>query len=154
MKISHKLCNRMDGTQFWCFPWFAANSLLCVILRVFYVYWDKLKIELGWQNVWKSGVASINVARRCRFLICRNLEGQHEPPLPPPGSNGFYADISNNHQMGQHGILIFSCLLFVLFKKINPDIFVWLLSLCYTMVGLGIYCQKILSYHQKHWKYS
>ena len=33
MKISHKLCDRMDGTQFWCFPWFPANSLLCVILR-------------------------------------------------------------------------------------------------------------------------
>ena len=32
MKISHKLCDRMDGTQFWCFPWFPANSLLCVIL--------------------------------------------------------------------------------------------------------------------------
>ena len=45
---------------------------------------------------------------------------------------------------GQHGILIFSCLLFVLFEKTNPDIFVWSLSLCYTMVGLGIYCPKIL----------
>ena len=33
MKISHKLCDRMDGTQFWCFPWFPTNSLLCVILR-------------------------------------------------------------------------------------------------------------------------
>ena len=33
MKISHKLCDRMDGTQFWCFPWLSANSLLCVILR-------------------------------------------------------------------------------------------------------------------------
>ena len=28
MKISHKLCNRMDGTQFWCFLWFPANFLL------------------------------------------------------------------------------------------------------------------------------
>ena len=33
MKISHKLCVRMDGTQFWCFSWFPANTLLCVILR-------------------------------------------------------------------------------------------------------------------------
>ena len=33
MKISHKLCDRMDGTQFLCFLWFPANSLLCVILR-------------------------------------------------------------------------------------------------------------------------
>ena len=33
MKICHKLCDRMNGTQFWCFPWFPANSLLFVILR-------------------------------------------------------------------------------------------------------------------------
>ena len=33
MKISHKLCDKIDGTQFLCFPWFAANALLCVILR-------------------------------------------------------------------------------------------------------------------------
>ena len=45
---------------------------------------------------------------------------------------------------GQLGILIFSCLLFVLFEKTNPDIFVWYPSLCYTMVGLGIHCPKIL----------
>ena len=32
MKISHKLCDRMDGTQFWFFLWFPVNSLLCVIL--------------------------------------------------------------------------------------------------------------------------
>ena len=48
------------------------------------------------------------------------------------------------HCKGQHGILIFSCLLFVLFEKTNPDIFVWFLSLCYTVVGFGIYCPKIL----------
>ena len=34
MKISHKLCDRMDGTQFWCFPWFPANSLLCVMISI------------------------------------------------------------------------------------------------------------------------
>ena len=33
IKISHELCNGMDGTQFWCFPWFPPNSLLCVIYR-------------------------------------------------------------------------------------------------------------------------
>jgi hypothetical protein len=27
MKISHKLCDRMDGTQFWCFPLFPAPKL-------------------------------------------------------------------------------------------------------------------------------
>ena len=37
MNISHKLCDRMDGTQFWCFPWSPANSLLCVLLR--YTVW-------------------------------------------------------------------------------------------------------------------
>ena len=34
MKISHKLCDRMDGTQLWNFPWFPANSLLCVVLFI------------------------------------------------------------------------------------------------------------------------
>ena len=33
MKISHKLCDRMNSTEFWCFPLFPANSLLCVIIR-------------------------------------------------------------------------------------------------------------------------
>ena len=33
MKISYKLCHWIDGTQFWCFTWYAENSLLCVILR-------------------------------------------------------------------------------------------------------------------------
>ena len=47
---------------------------------------------------------------------------------------------------GQHGILIFSCFLFVLFEKRNPDIFVWSLSLCYTVVGLGIYCPKYFAF--------
>ena len=33
-KICHKLCDRMNGTQFWCFPWFPANSLLSEMLDV------------------------------------------------------------------------------------------------------------------------
>ena len=33
MKISPNLYGRMDGSKFWCFPWFSENSLLCVILR-------------------------------------------------------------------------------------------------------------------------
>ena len=32
MKISYKLCDRMNGSQFWCFSWFPENSLLYVIL--------------------------------------------------------------------------------------------------------------------------
>ena len=33
IRISHKLCDRMDGTQFLCFLWFPANFLLCIMLR-------------------------------------------------------------------------------------------------------------------------
>ena len=33
MKISPNLYGRMDGSKFWCSPWFPENSLLCVILR-------------------------------------------------------------------------------------------------------------------------
>ena len=36
MKIIHKLCDRMDGTQFWCFLWFPTNSFLCVIYITLY----------------------------------------------------------------------------------------------------------------------
>ena len=32
IKISPNLYGRMDGSKFWCFPWFPENSLLCVIL--------------------------------------------------------------------------------------------------------------------------
>ena len=34
------LYGRMDGSKFWCFPWFPENSLLCVILR-YTVYLNK-----------------------------------------------------------------------------------------------------------------
>ena len=46
MKISPNLYGRMDGSKFWCFPWFPENSLLCVILRyTVYVtiFWTQLK---------------------------------------------------------------------------------------------------------------
>ena len=33
MKISPNLYGKMDGSKFWCFHWFLAKSLLCVILR-------------------------------------------------------------------------------------------------------------------------
>ena len=32
MKISPNLYGRMDGSKFWCFPWFPEKSLLCVKL--------------------------------------------------------------------------------------------------------------------------
>ena len=50
---------------------------------------------------------------------------------------------------GRHGILIFSCLLFVLFEKTKPDVFVLSLSLCYTMASLGNYCSKIICLQKK-----
>ena len=31
MKISPNMYGRLDGSKFWCFPWFPGNSLLCVI---------------------------------------------------------------------------------------------------------------------------
>ena len=43
MKICHKLCDRKNGTQFWCFSWFPANSLLCVIL----CYTVHMKVNIG-----------------------------------------------------------------------------------------------------------
>ena len=41
MKISPTLYGRMDGSKFWCFPWFPENSLLCVILcyTVYNIFW-------------------------------------------------------------------------------------------------------------------
>ena len=33
MKISPNLYGRVDGSKFWCFPWFPENSLLCIKLR-------------------------------------------------------------------------------------------------------------------------
>ena len=40
MKISPNLYGRMDGSKFWCFPWFPEKSLLCVIL-CYTVYIDQ-----------------------------------------------------------------------------------------------------------------
>ena len=39
IKISPNLYGRMDGSKFWCFPWFPENSLLCVILRYTVYVW-------------------------------------------------------------------------------------------------------------------
>ena len=44
MKISQNLYGRMDGSKFWCFPWFPENSLLCVILR--YTVYKVLQTEI------------------------------------------------------------------------------------------------------------
>ena len=90
-----------------------------------------LDVEVAHLNCTKQGLSSST------FWLgkCFDVNQVHNRTFPV----GFWIPI-----IGQHGILIFSCLLFVLFEKTNPDIFVWSLSLCYTMVGLGIYCPKIL----------
>ena len=51
MKISPNLYDRMNGSKFWCFPWFPWNSLLCVILP--YTVWSSCpyaKIIPSWEN--------------------------------------------------------------------------------------------------------
>ena len=61
MKISPNLYGRMDGSKFWCFPWFPENSLLCVILRyTVYAYLDRyacLFARVGTAN-WSTKFAS------------------------------------------------------------------------------------------------
>ena len=59
MKISHKLCDRMDGTQFWCFTWFPANSLLCVILS-FTVY----SISVKGSEMYRPGYLKTQFCKR------------------------------------------------------------------------------------------
>ena len=44
IKISPNLYGRMDGSKFWCFPWFPENSLLCVILRYTVYKW----VAISW----------------------------------------------------------------------------------------------------------
>ena len=39
--VTNYVLEWMDGNQFWCFPWFPANSLLCVIYR-YTVYFEKI----------------------------------------------------------------------------------------------------------------
>ena len=46
MKISPNFYGRMDGSKFWCFPWFPENSLLCVILRYTVYVWIFSPIEI------------------------------------------------------------------------------------------------------------
>ena len=46
MKISPNLYGRMDGSKFWCFPWFPENSLLCVILRYTVTYFNPKRCGL------------------------------------------------------------------------------------------------------------
>ena len=74
MKISHKLCDRIDGTQFWCFPWFPANFLLCVILRCT-VYSVSFRIEISLQITKthkKKQVLLINIAYFHNNTLCSN----------------------------------------------------------------------------------
>ena len=77
MKICHKLYDRMNGTtQFWCFPWLPANSLLCVTLRyTVYLhviqYWMDSKslsdkfFTYNTLNCFRQGVVSVD-RRHCQ----------------------------------------------------------------------------------------
>ena len=55
MKISPNLYGRMDGSKFWCFPWFPENSLLCVIL-CYTVYIKVRKLFKGGNYLRKYGI--------------------------------------------------------------------------------------------------
>ena len=51
MKISPNLCGRMDGSKFWCFPWFSENFLLCVILRYTVCIWVSCILQIQKRTV-------------------------------------------------------------------------------------------------------
>ena len=70
MKISHKLCDIMDGTLFWCFPWFPAKLLLCIILH-YTVY-----IELLWALPSKNVHGKAHSFHDFWFLLPLGLESR------------------------------------------------------------------------------
>ena len=77
MKISHKLCDRMDGTQFWCFPWFPGNLLLCVILH-YTVYISVFTWMYQTFLIWndyslKNNAASKIISSHCVWDCLHNL---------------------------------------------------------------------------------
>ena len=72
IKISHKLCDRMDWTQFWCFPWFPANSLLCVILR----YTVNSVCRLG--QMFLCMLSLVSWIRTIHPTNCQNKQGMTE----------------------------------------------------------------------------
>ena len=64
IKISSNLYGRMDGSNFWCFPWFTDNSLPCVIL-LFTVYPQSQFLQISITNAAKRS-ASRCLKRRTR----------------------------------------------------------------------------------------
>ena len=105
MKISPNLYGRMDGSKFWCFPWFPENSSLCIILcyTVYMIYiliyffanlfntfwWVSLKFcNSCWVNVWliTSCRSCWDIGGLwwfpscCSFMHC-NLSGDMSKPM-------------------------------------------------------------------------
>ena len=61
-----KLCDRMDGTGFWCFPCFPANSLLCVILcYTKNVHCASYYLILLWKKPWN--LKTLGIVRWCLY---------------------------------------------------------------------------------------
>ena len=72
-KISPNLYGRLDGSKFWCFPWFPANSLLCKIKRYLYSvsFYSKFlkKLTIIWEN-WKIlGTYLVRSNCQCKLFI-------------------------------------------------------------------------------------
>ena len=93
MKISPNLYGRMDGSKFWCFPWFPENSLLCVILRyTVYVTGKSLSEALIF--------ASTNPHTIWRQIVHCITTSIHETSKLKPGENmlctEIVSDIQNN----------------------------------------------------------
>ena len=72
MKISHKLCDSINGTQFWWFPWFPANSLLCVIYRYTVYIWkcENILYRKNWVQKTHCGIFLAFLVNCVLFAIC------------------------------------------------------------------------------------
>ena len=70
MKISPNLYGRMNGSKFWCFPWFPEISLLCVILR-YTVYVNPNGYFLVDKNVYENSSPWVNFhSPILKFTFC------------------------------------------------------------------------------------
>ena len=89
MKISHKLCDRMDGTQFWCFPMVSSKflamhniTLLCSVVEAFcyknfYRILTNVKMQ---QNEYKTPGLDSNSFCICHLLLMKVcLKSRRQP---------------------------------------------------------------------------
>ena len=74
MKISPNLYGRMDGSKFWCFPWFPENSLLCVIFR--YTVYIDISSEQKFEPWIKQN--QIVILKNFAYLTFEALENDEE----------------------------------------------------------------------------